>query len=102
MPSGMSMSSADTSAWKYRSRAPEVAASRFFMAPSEPIPRYALYCLPLTKISSPGLSSHPAKSDPTITVSAPATMALAMSPEYCNPPSPMTGTPAARQACAAS
>ena len=35
-------------------------------------------------------------------MSAPATIALAMSPEYCRPPSPMTGTPAGRQARAAS
>src|SRR4029450_4615579 len=50
------------------------------------------------KISSPGLSSQPARSEPSMTVSAPATSALAMSPEYCNPPSPISGTPAARQA----
>ncbi len=37
-----------------------------------------------------------------MTVSAPAAMALAMSPEYCSPPSPITGTPAGRAACAAS
>ena len=37
-----------------------------------------------------------------MTVSAPATMALATSPEYCRPPSPMTGTPKGRQARAAS
>ena len=30
------------------------------IAPSEPIPRYDLNCLPLMKISSPGLSSQPA------------------------------------------
>ena len=71
------------------------------IAPSEPIPRYALNCLPLTKISSPGLSSQPASSEPSITVSAPATRALAMSPEYCRPPSPISGTPAGRQARAA-
>src|SRR3954447_13888833 len=68
------------------------------MAPSEPIPRYALNCLPLTKISSPGDSSQPASSEPTITVSAPATRALAMSPEYWSPPSAITGTPAGLQA----
>ena len=33
-----------------------------------------------------------------MTVSAPATRALAMSPEYCSPPSAMTGTPASRAA----
>ena len=54
------------------------------------------------KMSSPGLSSQPASSEPSMTVSAPATIALAMSPEYCMPPSPMTGTPAGRQARAAS
>ena len=37
-----------------------------------------------------------------MTVSAPATIALAMSPEYCRPPSAMTGTPAGRQASDAS
>ena len=31
-------------------------------------------------------------------MSAPATSALAMSPEYCRPPSPISGTPAGRQA----
>ena len=45
--------------------------------------------MPLTKTSSPGLSSQPASSEPSITVSAPATSALAMSPEYCRPPSPI-------------
>ena len=54
------------------------------------------------KISSPGASSQPASRLPSITVSAPATIALAMSPEYCMPPSPITGTPAGRQARAAS
>jgi hypothetical protein len=37
-----------------------------------------------------------------MTVSAPHAIALAMSPEYCRPPSQMTGTPAGRQALAAS
>src|SRR6266496_2552517 len=54
------------------------------------------------KISSPGLSSHPASRLPSITVSAPDAIALAMSPEYCRPTSPMTGTPAGRHAEAAS
>ena len=36
-----------------------------------------------------------------MTESAPATIALAMSPEYCRPPSAMTGTPAGLQAWAA-
>ena len=66
------------------------------------MPRYCLYCLPLMKTTSPGLSSHPASRLPSMTVSAPAAMALAMSPEYCRPPSPITGTPAGRAALAAS
>ena len=37
-----------------------------------------------------------------MTVSAPATSAFAISPEYCSPPSPMTGTPAGPQARPAS
>src|SRR5215212_382177 len=53
------------------------------------------------KTSSPGASSTPANSPPIIVVSAPATRALAMSPEYCRPPSAMTGTPAGRAADAA-
>ena len=51
---------------------------------------------------SPGLSSQPASRPPSITASAPAAIALAMSPEYCMPPSPITGTLAARAARAAS
>src|SRR3954451_23538863 len=66
------------------------------------MPRYDLYCLPLTKTRSPGDSSQPASSEPTMTVSAPATMALAISPEYFSPPSATTGTPAGWQASAAS
>ena len=66
------------------------------------MPRYSLYCLPLMKTISPGLSSHPASRLPSMTASAPAAMALAMSPEYCRPPSPITGTPAGRAALAAS
>ena len=37
-----------------------------------------------------------------MTVSAPAAIALAMSPEYCRPPSPITGTCAGRLPWAAS
>ena len=37
-----------------------------------------------------------------MTVSAPATSALAMSPEYCRPPSAMTGMPCSRAASEAS
>ena len=66
------------------------------------MPRYILYCLPLTKTISPGLSSQPASRLPSITVSAPAAIALAMSPLYCRPPSPMTGMPAGRAARLAS
>ena len=71
------------------------------MAPSEPMPRYSLYCLPLMNTISPGVSSQPASRLPSITVSAPAAMALAMSPEYCRPPSPMSGMRAGRVAWAA-
>src|ERR1700722_12172270 len=72
------------------------------MAPSDPIPRELLYCFPLTKISSPGASAVPASSDPSIVVDAPAASALAMSPEYCSPPSAITGTPTGPQTATAS
>ena len=72
------------------------------IAPSEPIPRNSLNCLPWMKTISPGPSSQPASRLPSMTVSAPAAIALAMSPEYCTPPSPITGTPAGRAASAAS
>jgi hypothetical protein len=78
------------------------ALPREDIAPSEPMPRYSLYCLPLMKIRSPGDSSQPASSEPSMTVSAPAASALAMSPEYCRPPSPITGTPAGLAARATS
>src|SRR6185369_8335835 len=102
MPCGTSLSSDMTSSWKYRSLEYDLVWPRDCMAPSDPIPRYDLNCLPLMKMSSPGLSSQPASSEPSMTVSAPATIALAMSPEYCMPPSPMTGTTAWRQTSAAS
>ena len=38
----------------------------------------------------------PASSEPSITVSAPAAIALTMSPEYVMPPSAITGTPSRR------
>ena len=38
----------------------------------------------------------PASSDPSITVAAPAAIALTMSPEYVMPPSAITGTPSWR------
>ena len=53
-------------------------------------------------MSSPGDSSTPASRLPSMTVEAPAAMALAMSPEYCRPPSPITGMPAGPAALAAS
>jgi len=45
-------------------------------------------------MTSPGASSVPAKSDPIITQSAPAAIALATSPENLIPPSAIMGTPA--------
>src|ERR1700733_16012185 len=72
------------------------------MAPSDPMPQKHLYCLPLTKISSPGDSAVPASNEPSIVGEAPAASALAMSPEYCSPPSAITGTPAGRQTATAS
>src|SRR5256885_15055592 len=101
MPSGTSLSSESTSSAKYRSFVYERVCPRDCMAASDPIPRYDLNCLPLMKISSPGLSSQPASNEPSMTESAPATSALTMSPEYCRPPSPITGTPAGRHASAA-
>ena len=65
------------------------------------MPRYRLNCLPLVNTTSPGDSSHPASREPSITVSAPATSALPMSPEYCRPPSAIRGTPAGPHARAA-
>jgi hypothetical protein len=47
---------------------------------------------------SPGLSSVPASRLPIITASAPAAMALVMSPENLMPPSAINGTPACRVA----
>ena len=53
-------------------------------------------------MTSPGASSVPASSEPIMAQSAPAAIALARSPEYLMPPSPIAGTPAAWQASAAS
>ena len=50
---------------------------------------------------SPGASSVPASSEPTITVDAPAASALAMSPLVRMPPSAITGTPLLAAAAAA-
>jgi hypothetical protein len=47
---------------------------------------------------SPGLSSVPASRLPIITASAPAAIALVMSPEYLMPPSAISGTPVPRGA----
>ena len=44
----------------------------------------------------------PASSEPSIAVDAPAASALAMSPEYCRPPSAITGTPDGAHAATAS
>jgi len=41
--------------------------------------------------TSPGASSVPAKRFPSITVEAPAAIALVMSPEYLMPPSAISG-----------
>ena len=63
------------------------------MAPIDPMPRYSLKRSPWWSTTSPGDSSTPASRLPSITESAPAAMALAMSPEYWMPPSAMTVTP---------
>src|SRR3954468_5935372 len=57
------------------------------------MPRYALYERPCQRNASPGVSSVPANSEPTIAQSAPAASALARSPEYLMPPSAITGVP---------
>src|SRR5438270_10178467 len=57
------------------------------------MPRYDLYERAWNKITSPGASSVPAKSDPIITVCAPAARALTISPEYLIPPSEIQGIP---------
>src|SRR4029079_17979534 len=68
------------------------------MAPTEPIPRYDLYERPWYRKISPGASSVPARSEPTMTADAPAASALAMSPLVRTPPSAITGTPFAARA----
>ena len=55
------------------------------------MPRYSLKRSPWERITSPGASSMPASSEPSITVSAPAAIAFAMSPDDVMPPSPITG-----------
>ena len=66
------------------------------------MPRYSLYCLPLMNTISPGLySSHPRGGLPRgVTVSAPAAMALAMSPDICQPAVTDHRHPAGRAAAA--
>src|SRR6202030_1970621 len=46
---------------------------------------------PWNRKTSPGVSSVPASSEPTMAQSAPAATALARSPEYLMPPSAITG-----------
>ena len=53
----------------------------------DPIPLYVLKLLPWKSSTFPGASSVPAKRLPSITESAPAAMALAISPENLIPPS---------------
>jgi len=52
-----------------------------------------LYFLPSNITVSPGDSFVPAKREPNITESAPAAIALGMSPVYLIPPSAIMGTP---------
>ncbi len=59
----------------------------------DPIPRYDLYERPWNNSTSPGASSVPANMPPSMTVWAPATKALAISPEKRIPPSAISGTP---------
>ena len=61
------------------------------------MPRYSLKRSPWTRITSPGASSVPASTEPSITQSAPAASAFAMSPELRMPPSAISGTPSAAQ-----
>ena len=57
------------------------------------MPRYSLKRSPWTSSTSPGASSVPASIEPIITVSAPAAIAFATSPDEVMPPSAITGTP---------
>ena len=57
------------------------------------MPRYSLKRSPWAKMTSPGVSSVPASIQPSMTVSAPAAIALATSPDEVMPPSAITGTP---------
>ena len=60
------------------------------------MPRYSLNRSPWTRMTSPGASSEPASTEPSMTVSAPAAIAFAMSPELRIPPSAISGTPCGR------
>ncbi len=51
------------------------------------MPRYSLKRSPWARITSPGASSVPASSEPSMTASAPAAIAFAMSPDEVMPPS---------------
>src|ERR1035438_2341657 len=64
------------------------------MAPSEAMRRPLTNVRPWNSMVSPGLSSVPANRLPIMTASAPAAMALVMSPENLMPPSAINGTPA--------
>ena len=57
------------------------------------MPRYSLKRSPCWKTTSPGASSVPASIEPSMTVSAPAAIAFATSPDDVIPPSAITGTP---------
>ena len=56
------------------------------------MPRYSLNRSPCCSTTSPGLSSVPASSEPAMIASAPAAIALAMSPDEVMPPSAISGT----------
>src|SRR5262245_65969336 len=72
------------------------------MPDCDPFPLLTFYERPWLSTTSPWLSSVPAKSEPIITVSAPAASAFTMSHEYLIPPSAISGTPWRRQTSAAS
>ena len=66
------------------------------------MPRYDLYDRPWNSTVSPGASSVPANKPPSITVFAPAAIALATSPAKRMPPSAISGTPVPSSARATS
>ena len=81
MPSGTSLS-ASTSSCRYL-----FASSLSVIAPMDPMPLYVLKLRPWNNSTSPGASSVPANKPPSITESAPAEIAFAISPENLIPPS---------------